>query len=143
MRTSWGHGDNHHLVGDWQPLPQQRGDHLHDGLVQLGEPLQLLAEDERLAGLALAGILSEELTLRRRRHLCAVVAAVLDDPLHLLVHQLHTAQARLLQALHLLLYKQLEGDLGHEKGRARTLGEKKQTSNKIMSVLSVKVKKIN
>ena len=41
-------------------------------------------------------------------HLCAVVAAVLDNPLHLLVNQLHAAQTRLLQTLDLPLHQQLK-----------------------------------
>lgn len=57
----------------------------------------------------------------RADHLRAVVAAVLDDPLHLLVDQLHAAQTGLLQAFHLFLHQQLEGNLGHKKGRARAL----------------------
>lgn len=48
-------------------------------------------------------------------YLCAVVAAVLDDPLHLLVDQLHAAQAGLLQAFHLLFHQQLEGHLRHKQ----------------------------
>lgn len=43
-----------------------------------------------------------------------VVAAVLDDPLHLLVNQLHTTQAGFLQALDLPLHEQLEGNLRHK-----------------------------
>lgn len=54
-------------------------------------------------------------------YLCAVVAAVLNDPLHLLVDQLHAAQTGFLQAFHLLLYQQLEGNLWHEQGRSRAL----------------------
>lgn len=49
-------------------------------------------------------------------YLSAVVAAVLDDPLHLLVDQLHAAQTGLLEAFHLLLHQELEGDLGHKQG---------------------------
>lgn len=58
---------------------------------------------------------------RGSAHLRAVVAAVLDDPLHLLVDQLHAAQAGLLQAFHLLLHQQLKGDLGHKQGRTWAL----------------------
>ncbi len=58
---------------------------------------------------------------QRAHYLCAVVAAVLDDPLHLLVDQLHAAQTGLLQAFHLLLHQQLEGNLGHKQGRTRAL----------------------
>lgn len=71
-RIRRGQRDDHHLVGDGQPLPQQRGNHLHDGLVQFGEPLQLLAEDKRLAWLAVGGgrgglaVLDEEAPPRRR-----------------------------------------------------------------------------
>lgn len=54
-------------------------------------------------------------------YLCAVVAAVLNDPLHLLVDQLHAAQTGLLQAFHLLLHQQLERNLGHKQGRTRAL----------------------
>lgn len=57
----------------------------------------------------------------RAGYLRAVVAAVLDDPLHLLVDQLHAAQTGLLQAFHLLLHQQLEGNLGHKQGRAWAL----------------------
>ena len=32
----------YHLIGDGQSLPQQGGDHFHNGLVELREPLQLL-----------------------------------------------------------------------------------------------------
>lgn len=48
------------------------------------------------------------------RYLRAVVAAVLDDPLHLLVNQLHTAKTGLLQTLHLPFHQQLKGNLRHE-----------------------------
>lgn len=41
-------------------------------------------------------------------NLGAVVAAVLNDPLHLLMHQFHTTQTGLFQALHLSLYQQLK-----------------------------------
>lgn len=41
-------------------------------------------------------------------HLCAVVAAVLDNPLHLLMNQLHAAQTWLLQTLDLPLHQQLK-----------------------------------
>lgn len=47
-------------------------------------------------------------------HLCAVVAAVLNNPLHLLVNQLHTAQTGLLQTFDLPLYQQLKGNLWHK-----------------------------
>lgn len=56
-------------------------------------------------------------------YLRAVVAAVLDDPLHLLVDELHTTQTGLLQAFHLLLHQELEGNLGHEQGGTWALGE--------------------
>lgn len=46
---------------------------------------------------------------------------MLDDPLQLLMHQLHAAQAGLLQPLDLPFDQQLEGDLGHEEGGTRTL----------------------
>lgn len=61
-------------------------------------------------------------------YLRAVVAAVLDDPLHLLVDQFHAAQAGLLQAFHLLLHQQLEGNLGHKQGWTWTLGRGQQVS---------------
>lgn len=54
-------------------------------------------------------------------HLCAVVAAVLDNPLHLLVNQLHTSQTGLLQTLDLTLDQQLERHLGHKQSRPRAL----------------------
>lgn len=47
-------------------------------------------------------------------HLCAVVAAVLDNPLHLLVNQLHAAQTGLLQTFDLPLHQQLKGNLRHK-----------------------------
>lgn len=47
-------------------------------------------------------------------HLCAVVAAVLDNSLHLLVNQLHAAQTGLLQTLDLPLHQQLKGNLRHK-----------------------------
>lgn len=47
-------------------------------------------------------------------HLGTVVAAVLDNPLHLFVNQLHTAQTGLLQALDLPLDEQLKGNFRHE-----------------------------
>ena len=50
----------------------------------------------------------------RVSHLCAVVAAVLDNPLHLLVDQLHAAQTGLLQAFDLPLHQQLKRNLRHE-----------------------------
>ena len=55
--------------------------------------------------------------------LCTIVAAVLDDPLHLLVDQLHTAQTGLLQAFHLLLHQQLKGNLRHKQGWTWALEE--------------------
>lgn len=48
---------------------------------------------------------------------------MLDDPLHLLVDELHAAQTGLLQAFHLLLHQKLEGNLGHEQGGTWALGE--------------------
>ena len=62
----------------------------------------------------------------RTVYLCAVVAAVLDDPLHLLVDQLHAAQTGLLQAFHLLLHQQLEGNLGHKQGGTRALKQEEE-----------------
>lgn len=59
--------------------------------------------------------------MRRAVYLRAVVAAVLDDPLHLLVDQLHAAQTGLLQAFHLLLHQQLEGNLRDKQGRTWAL----------------------
>lgn len=56
-------------------------------------------------------------------YLCAVVAAVLDDSLHLLVDELHAAQAGLLQAFDLFLHQQLEGHLRHEQGGTGPLAE--------------------
>lgn len=47
-------------------------------------------------------------------HLCAVVTAVLDNPLHLLVNQLHAAQTGFLQTLDLPLNQQLKGNLRHK-----------------------------
>lgn len=47
-------------------------------------------------------------------------AAVLYDPLHLLVHQLDAPQRRVLQSADLSLYEQLEGDLRHEERRSRS-----------------------
>ena len=50
--------------------------------------------------------------VKRPEHfLLDLVAAVLDDPLHLLVDQLHTAETWLLQSLDLSLNQQLEADL--------------------------------
>lgn len=46
IRT-WAGLSRYHLVGDGQPLPQQGGHHLNDGLVQLREPLQLLQEENK------------------------------------------------------------------------------------------------
>ncbi len=54
-------------------------------------------------------------------YLSAVVAAVLNDPLHLFMHQLHTAQTGLLQTLHLPLHQQLKRHLRHEQSRTGTL----------------------
>lgn len=50
----------------------------------------------------------------RVSRLCAVVAAVLDDPLHLLMNQLHAAQTGLLQTLDLPFHQQLKRNLRHE-----------------------------
>ena len=47
-----------------------------------------------------------------------LVPAVLDDPLHLLVHQLDAPDARLLQPSDLPLDEQLERHLRHEEGGA-------------------------
>lgn len=44
----------------------------------------------------------------------AVVAAMLDDPLHLLMNQLHAAKTGLLQTLDLALHQQLKRNLRHE-----------------------------
>ena len=51
---------------------------------------------------------------------------MLDDPLHLLVDQLHAAQTGLLQAFHLLLHQQLEGHLGHKQRWTRALVEEEE-----------------
>uniref|UniRef100_A0A8W7Q0F7 Uncharacterized protein n=1 Tax=Anopheles coluzzii TaxID=1518534 RepID=A0A8W7Q0F7_ANOCL len=79
-------------IGGGQPAAQQLRHHVHNLLVQLREAQHLL------------------LHLR---------AAVLNDPLHLLVDQLHAAQGRILQAANLALHQQLEAYLRHEQGRPR------------------------
>lgn len=53
--------------------------------------------------------------------LCAERGAMLDDPLQLLVNQLHTAQTGFLQTLNLPLHQQLKGNLRHKKSWPRTL----------------------
>lgn len=53
--------------------------------------------------------------------LCAVGGAVLDDPLELLVNELHAAHAGLLQALYLPLHQQLKRYFRHKKSRPWTL----------------------
>lgn len=111
----------YHLVGHGQPLPQEGRHRLRDGLVQLGEPLQLLPDTPEAPSLHLSR--RPQTPRLRAAYLRAVVAAVLDDPLHLLVDQLHAAQARLLQAFHLLLHQQLKRHLGHKQGRTRALGK--------------------
>lgn len=58
-------------------------------------------------------------------YLSAVVATVLNDPLHLLMHQLHTAQTGLFQTLHLPLHQQLKRHLRHEQSRTWTLRKHK------------------
>lgn len=59
--------------------------------------------------------------------LCAVIAAVLDDPLHLLVNQLDTTQTGVLQAFDLPLHQQLKRNLGHEQSGPRPLSREIQT----------------
>lgn len=54
-------------------------------------------------------------------YLCAVRRAVLNDPLQLLVDELHAAQARLLQSLDLPLHQQLEAHLRNEQRWTRPL----------------------
>lgn len=67
-------------------------------------------------------------------HLRAVVAAMLDDPLHLFVHQFDTAQAGLLKTLHLPLHQQLEGNFWHKQSRPRSLwGRKTNKKNRGVS----------
>lgn len=67
--------------------------------------------------------IAERLHIKRERHtnLGAVVTAVLDDSLHLFVYELHTAQAGLLQTLHLSLHQQLKRHLWHKQSRTWTL----------------------
>lgn len=110
----------YHLVRDGQPLPQEGSDDFHDGLVEFRESLQLLAGNLGLAR-ASEGEKKKLTRLTTPVYLRAIIAAVLDDPLHLFVDQLHAAQAGLLQAFDLLLHQQLEGDLGHEQRGARAL----------------------
>lgn len=69
---------------------------------------------------------TKALCLQCISNLRAVVAAMLDDPLHLLVHQLYTAQAGLLQTLNLPLHQQLKGNFWYKQSRPRSLwGHKK------------------
>lgn len=64
-------------------------------------------------------------------YLSAVVATVLNDPLHLLMHQLHTAQTGLLQTLHLPLHQQLKRHLRHEQSRTWTLKKHTRTTSEM------------
>lgn len=54
-------------------------------------------------------------------YLCVIGGTVLDDALQFLMHQLHTAQAWLLQTLDLTFHQQFKGNLRDKKGWAGTL----------------------
>lgn len=53
--------------------------------------------------------------------LSAVGAAVLDDPLHLLMNQLHTSKTGIFQTFDLSFHQQLKRHLRHKQRRSRAL----------------------
>lgn len=57
-------------------------------------------------------------------YLCTVITTMLDNPLHFLMNQLHTAQARFFQTFDLPFYQQLKGNFRNKQGRTGTLVKK-------------------
>lgn len=89
--------------------------------MQLGKPKELLTNTQHVRTHTETLLLQFGSGLLCLVYLRAVGGAMLDDPLQLLVDQLHTAQTGLLQTLDLPLHQQLKGDLRYKEGRPRTL----------------------
>lgn len=113
-----------HVVGNWKSPPEERRDHFNYGIVELWKPQEFLQrlqkqkshhEHSSCVYLQHASVLCYFKVCVA--HLCAVVAAVLDDPLHFLMDQLDAAQAGLLQTFDLPLHQQLKGNLWHKQRR--------------------------
>lgn len=59
--------------------------------------------------------------IRAILHPSHLSAAMLNDSLHLLVHELHATQARLFETTYLTFHEQLKGHLGNEECWPRAL----------------------
>lgn len=89
-----------------EALTEELGDDLDELRVQPRESLQLL--------------LSTSIPWLYEQRMCTHRTRAIMTNLHqLLIHQLHTPQARRLQQLDLRLHQQIERDLGHEQARPR------------------------
>ena len=86
----------HHVVGWHKSASQQVGHHVNNLLVKFGKPR---------SGLTVVDNSTECRKCIPQHFLLDLVTAVLDDPLHLLVNQLNTAEAWLLQSLDLSLHQ--------------------------------------
>lgn len=105
-----------HFMVDWANpithLPLNFSVKLHQNLLYCCNEEQVLRKD------------SDNSILWRVCYLCTVGRAVLDDPLQLLMDELHAAQTRLLQSLNLPLHQQLKAHLRNKQRWPWTLPHK-------------------
>lgn len=117
-----------HVISYWKSPSEKRRNHFNYGIVELWKPQEFLQKlekqkchHEHSSSVYLQHASVLYLFTYGLPHLCAVVAAVLDDPLHFLMNQFDAAQAGLLQTFDLPLHQQLKGNLWHEQSRPRAL----------------------